>query len=149
MEQKVAVSQASLFADAIPMILPQVLVDVPEPSTPVLAEAAPVSDFALDEHAADPALSVTEAPDVPLGTYAVSVEPSGFRRLHRIGSCPRHPGVDYVVFELLGDVEPLPDSHSKRCKQCFTVAAVPQSSPESSSSEGSSSPYGSSLSLRL
>ena len=73
-----------------------------------------------------PAFEVAEPPDVALGTCVVSVQPSGFRRLHCIGSCSRYLGIDSSTFEVLGTVDPPIEAFTKRCKQCFREASVPQ-----------------------
>ena len=47
------------------------------------------------------ALHEAETPDIAQGTFVVSVQRSGFRRLHVVGGCPRQPGKDYATFEVL------------------------------------------------
>ena len=144
-DQAQAVRQASLLADATSMILPLEVNVASLPAAPLLAEAADIEvELALPPSEEQPSFEVSDPPDLPLGTFVTSIQPSGFRRLHCIGSCSRLPGVDYACFEVLGMIEPEVGTYSKRCKQCFKQDAVDQ--PSSSSSEGSSSSYGSSLS---
>ena len=49
----------------------------------------------------------------------VSISKSGWRRLHRLGGCGRHPVVHYLQFELLGEERPGPEYYDDHCLQCW------------------------------
>jgi len=81
------------------------------PTPPVFPESGPEPP---------PPLPVHEEPcGLPESGYVVSLSRSGWRRLHRLGGCTRHPGVHYLRFELLGEERPRPDDYDDHCKQCW------------------------------
>ena len=96
------------------IVSPSLVSHAPVFTTPELAEVEPRAPAP----SVDSSLQVVDLPDLALGTYVVSAQRSGFRRLHRIGNCLRQPGADYVSFEVLGPDEPSPEAFIQRCKQC-------------------------------
>ena len=76
----------------------------------------------------------------PVGAFVASVSSRRFRRLHKVGSCPMVPGVDYGNFEFLGLSRPKADTFGAHCKRCFgpiTPLASSSTASSGSSSEGS------------
>ena len=74
---------------------------------------------------------------LPLGTYVASVQKKGrFMRLHRVGECSLHPGVDYKSFTVFGMGQPPSSQYSALCRHCFKdgVAVPANSSDESATS---------------
>ena len=72
---------------------------------------------------------------LPIGAFVASISSRGFRRLHKVGSCPMVPGVDYGNFEFLGLSRPEADTFGALCKRCFGPIT-----PLASSSTASSAP---------
>ena len=134
--QEAAVHQAAILADSSTMILAKNPTTHSAPlSTPAFENVESV-EVPTPDHTP---LDVTVSPDLPAGTFVASVQRSGFKRLHKIGSCPRRPGLDYSSFEVMGLTEPAPEMYSQRCKQCFRDGEQVASSPSTSSSEDSPS----------
>ena len=76
----------------------------------------------------------------PVGAFVASVSGRSLRRLHKVGSCPMVPGVDYGNFEFLGMAMPKADAFDAYCKRCFGPVTPLSSSSAAfsgSSSEGS------------
>ena len=94
--------------------------------------------------------SGADAPDGPaaegillaelLGKYVV-VTPKGSKRrtLHRVGECYRTPGVDYHIYEVLGDDFPEAELFDRRCGDCWALSESCSSSSSSPTSSSSSS----------
>jgi len=106
-------------------------------AAPGAAEA--LADF---EPAAEPAVPVlpAEAPAedrIPEMGFVVSIAKSGWRRLHRLGGCARHPGVHYLNFDLLGLDRPDVSAYDDFCRQCWrgTDPQDPSDEEESDSEE--------------
>ena len=75
-----------------------------------------------------------------MGMFVVSVQSrSRFRRLHRIGSCGRLPGIHYLEYLVLGDSMPGSSSFDACCRQCFPEFSEPAGLEEEAASSGSSS----------
>jgi len=72
-------------------------------------------------------------PGPPTAGYVVSLSRTGWRRLHRIGGCSRHPGVHYLRFELLGLERPKPDDYDDFCRQCWKSGAPEEPSDDEDS----------------
>jgi len=51
--------------------------------------------------------------------YVVSIGKKGWRRLHFLGGCSRHPGIHYLEYEFLGETQPKEDEYDDTCKQCW------------------------------
>jgi len=81
------------------------------PTPPVCPESGPEPPPPLPVH--------DEPHGLPESGYVVSLSRSGWRRLHRLGGCTRHPGVHYLRFELLGEERPRPEDYDDHCKQCW------------------------------
>ncbi len=62
---------------------------------------------------------------------------SGFRVLHRVGSCYRRPGLDYLEYESHGGSLPAAHRFDAACKLCFRGMAPVDG--EDSATTGSSS----------
>lgn len=76
--------------------------------------------------------------DIPAGSYLVSIQArTKFRRLHKIGECWRRPGVDFLLFEVLGQELPQPSQYNAVCHHCFNKGVIndDEASSGSSSSE--------------
>ena len=70
--------------------------------------------------ASPPPLPVQDTQEaLPASGYVVSLSRSDWRRLHRFGGCPRHPGVHYLRYELLGTDKPKQEDYDDYCKQCW------------------------------
>ena len=81
-----------------------------------------------------------DVPEIPLGTYVVSVRGrSRFRRLRRVGDCPNKPGVHFLVFGCLGMSFPTADTSDVRCRLCFGSPLPEEHEEASATSSGSSS----------
>lgn len=78
--------------------------------------------------------------------YYVSIRPrSGYRRLHLLGACGKRPGIDYALYEYLGERCPSSDEYHDWCKHCWRAGGpvtVYDSEEESSSSSSASSTPG-------
>jgi len=136
--------------------------DVPEAEEPdmdswiagmwdAIEQAAPAPEVLAEEEA--PALEEEPAPlEVPGGLvppvlpeefpeeekipelgFVVSVAKSGWRRLHRLGGCARHPGVHYLNFELLGLDRPDVSQYDDFCRQCWRGSDPQEPSDEEDS----------------
>jgi len=110
--------------------------DEVEPGEEAAAVAAPPTPPAV------PGGAVPETPPLPLAEagagppesgYVVSISKSGWRRLHRLGGCSRHPGVHYLQFELLGAGKPRPEDYDDYCRQCWRAGTPEESSGEDES----------------
>jgi hypothetical protein len=76
----------------------------------------------------------------PVGAFVACVSSRSFRRLHKVGSCPMVPGVDYGNFDFLGMAMPKADTFDVHCKRCFgpvTPLASSSTASSGSSFEGS------------
>ena len=92
--------------------------------TAVVSDVAPGANFGPDGYAHG---------------YVVSIQArSRFRRLHFIGLCHRVPGLDYKIFEVLGDSRPPRSSYTAVCKDCWPGGPADFGSASSGTSESSS-----------
>ena len=67
--------------------------------------------------------------------YVVSISRrTAFRRLHLLGACRRVPGVDYALYELLGEELPAPEQYHDHCHACWARGRGPEGSEDSSAS---------------
>jgi len=81
-----------------------------------------------------PPLPVEDEPaGPPASGFVVSLSRSGWRRLHRIGGCARHPGVHYLRYELLGEERPRPEDYDDFCRQCWRAGGPEEESDEEDS----------------
>ena len=133
--------------------------DVTTPRSATVVDGAEVQDLGADVEDLDAEVEVLGAgagdphpllPGVsrysineevpPVGAFVASVSGRSFRRLHKVGSCPMVPGVDYVNFEFLGMARPKSDTFDAYCKRCFgPVTPLASSSTASSGSSSESS----------
>ena len=110
---------------AEPVAEPEVA-DAREPREPMQGQAVPALPVE------DP--GVDRIPDVG---FVVSIAKSGWRRLHRLGGCARHPGVHYLNFEMLGLDRPDVGAYDDFCRQCWrgTDPQEPSDEEDSDSEE--------------
>ena len=75
-----------------------------------------------------------------LGIFVVSLRRQSKQRrcLHRIGSCYRVPGKDYLQYEVLTSEFPASSKFDVMCKDCKLHSGTKEASSSSSSSSGSS-----------
>jgi len=85
---------------------------------PVVAEPVPVLPLAASQEGR------------PSSGFVVSISKSGWRKLHRIGGCSRHPGIHYLQFEWLGTAKPAPDTYDDHCRQCWRAGGPQEDSDE-------------------
>ena len=116
----IAIAQASSLANASTSVLASIVGDYTAELSAPLAEDV---DLEVMQPSLDSALHVADTPVFEPGSYVVSIQRSGFRRLHQIGKCPRQPGRDYAAFELLGTSEPDTAHFHQRCKHCFKMSS--------------------------
>jgi len=99
---------------------------LPAPPTPLVVVDA--------EREPGPPLPVQDTPPgLPSSGFVVSLSRSDWRRLHRFGGCPRHPGVHYLRYELLGEERPRPDAYDDFCRQCWRTGGPEDDSEEEES----------------
>ena len=138
--QAAAVRQASVLAEATTSALKGLTETRGAPATP---QAIDEDDAVLTASPELPEASqhhVCEHIEFQLGEYVASVQAkTRFRRLHRIGSCPLQPGVDYALFERLGQEEPDTSTYTKKCKHCFGASTGGVAEPASSSASSTMS----------
>ena len=113
----------------------------PELAVGAMAEdVAPLTDeeqehFAPPGELAAPILpeAAPEAERIPEVGFVVSIAKSGWRRLHRLGGCARHPGVHYLNYELLGLDRPDVGMYADFCRQCWRGSDPQEPSDEEDS----------------
>jgi len=89
---------------------------------------------AEEARAPAPPLPVQDSqPGLPASGFVVSLSRTGWRRLHRLGGCTRHPGVHYLRFELLGEERPRPEDYDDFCRQCWRSGGPEEDSEEEES----------------
>jgi len=103
--------------------------EAPEPEVPGVAEASEevpeIGDepelLAPSEGLVLPVVpaAAPEAERIPELGFVVSIAKSGWRRLHRLGGCARHPGVHYLNYEVLGLDRPDVSMYDDFCRQCW------------------------------
>ena len=118
-----AVAQTSRLAAATAVLLVYASSIAIAPATPAGDGHEDVDDLPSAPESA--IHEVVEEPSTKLGDFVVSIqERSGFKRLHRIGDCPRMPGVDDRRCLLIGPEHPPTASYNARCKQCFQASDI-------------------------
>jgi hypothetical protein len=111
------------------------------PLTPGAAAAAAPTAPLPGSPLAEPALPVDTSPlddqglHLPEAGFVVSISKSGWRRLHRLGGCGRHPGVHYLHFELLGEERPDPEYYDDHCLQCWKTSGPAEAESSGGESE--------------
>ena len=118
--QSAAVQQASVLAEVTAASLKDLVKAPVAPATPVIVEEDEATPLDLPALPDSSQLLVCDHIEFQLGEYVASVQArTRFRRLHRFGSCPLQPGVDYASFVRFGHAEPDASSFTKRCRNCF------------------------------